>query len=346
MAAVDEMCDLGHWVLLWFHLTIILQLRRKKVKNSRLVLQKRRMEAGQVSMNWDDMRVFLQVARRNSLTAASKQLGLDPSTLGRRITRLEEKLSARLFARTPQGYDLTEAGQRLLDLAEQMEIAASAATAQVGGQSDTLSGTIRIGAPDGCANYVLPKVCSRISRENPDLDIQIVALPRVLNLSKREADIAVTVSPPTAGRMVVQRITNYALHLVAAQRYLDAHGPIETVEQISGHPVIGYIPDLIFDKELDYLSKVGKSVVPALASNSVSVQINLLNQAAGIGIAHDFTLKQFPDLVKILTEQVSLTRSFYLVRHQADTRVGRQNRFAKMLSEGIRSTVRELEHGV
>ncbi len=297
-------------------------------------------------MNWDDLRVFLSVARRNSLTAASKQLGLDPSTLGRRIARLEDKLSSQLFAKNPQGYDLTEAGQRLLLHAESMEIAATSAQDQTRGQSDTLSGTIRIGAPDGCANYVLPTVCAGILRDNPELDIQIVALPRVLNLSKREADIAVTVSPPTAGRLVVQRITSYALHLVAARQYLDHCVPIATLEQVRDHPVIGYIPDLIFDKELDYLSEIGKALVPALASNSVSVQINMLNQGAGIGIAHDFTLKQFPNLVKILPDKLSLKRNFYLVRHQADTKVGRQNRFAKLLSDGIRSTVRQLEQGV
>lgn len=297
-------------------------------------------------MNWDDVRVFLGVARRNSLTAAGKQLGLDPSTLGRRIARLEENLSSRLFAKTPQGYDLTEAGHRLMVYAEQMEMAATSVAEQAQDQSDQLSGTIRIGAPDGSANYVLPIVCTKIQREHPDLDIQIVALPRVLNLSKREADIAVTVSPPTAGRMVVQKITSYGLHLVGSKQYLEQYGPIDTLEQARTHPVIGYIPDLIFDKELDYLSELGKSLVPSLASNSVSVQINLLNQGGGIGIAHDFTLKQFPDLVKILPNEISLKRNFYLVRHEADIRVGRQNRFAKLLTDGIRSTVQQLEQEV
>lgn len=316
------------------------------MKYSRLVLHLCMIGLLEADMNWDDLRVFLNVARRNSLTAASKQLGQDASTLGRRISRLEDTLSSRLFAKTPQGYDLTEAGQRLLVYAERMEMAATSVQEQSQHHSDRLSGTIRIGAPDGCANYVLPAVCSKIRRDHPDLDIQIVALPRVLNLSKREADLAVTVSPPTAGRMVVQRITDYKLHLVAARQYLAKNKPISALDDVSDHPVIGYIPDLIFDKELDYLSEVGKALVPDLSSNSVSVQINLLNQGGGIGVAHDFTLKQFPNLVKILPDQISLTRSFYLVRHEADIKVGRQNRFAKVFSDGIRATVRQLEHGV
>lgn len=81
------------------------------------------------------------------------------------------------------------------------------------GPSDTLSGQIRIGAPDGSANYILPQVCAQICEEHPDLDIQILALPRVINLSRREADMAVTVSAPTAGQLLVQKLTDYKLHM-------------------------------------------------------------------------------------------------------------------------------------
>jgi len=142
----------------------------------------------------------------------------------------------------------------------------------------------------------LPEVCAEISRENPDLEIQIVAIPRVLNLSKREADMAVTVSPPQAGRLVVQKVTDYQLHLAATKAYITAHPDLRRFEQIKQHPIIGYIPDLIFDKELDYLSEFGLKPSPSLASNSVSVQINMINQGAGLGVVHDFAMPNFPDL--------------------------------------------------
>jgi DNA-binding transcriptional LysR family regulator len=71
-----------------------------------------------------------------------------------------------------------------------------------------LSGQIRLGAPDGVANFLLPQVCSAIVERNPDLDVQIVALPRLFNLSRREADMAITVSPPTAGRLTVQKVSD------------------------------------------------------------------------------------------------------------------------------------------
>ena len=94
---------------------------------------------------------------------------------------------------------------------------------------------------------------------------------------------------------------------------------------------------------MDYLSSVSKKVTPKIASNSVSVQVNLLNQGAGIGIVHDFVLKEFPKLKKILPDQISLERNFYLVRHEADIRVGRQKRFAERLTAELRETVRQLE---
>jgi DNA-binding transcriptional LysR family regulator len=292
--------------------------------------------------NWDDMRVFLVVAREESLSAAGRILKIDPATVGRRIARLETNLDATLFTKSQQGYVLTSAGERLLDHGLQAEEAMRAAAGAVVGSTKSLSGQIRIGAPDGSANYLLPQVCAKISDANPDLDIQILALPRIINLSRREADMALTVSAPTAGKLLVKRISDYKLHLVATQDYLERHGPIQTITDLKGHRLIGYIPDMIFDRELDYLNDIGVDRV-ALASNSVSVQLRQVTLGTGVCVAHDFTLPFHRNLRKILTDQVSLTRSFYLVRHQGDQRNERLNRFADALTQGIRDEVARLE---
>ncbi len=292
--------------------------------------------------NWDDMRVFLAVAREESLSAAGRLLKLDPATVGRRVARLEAALDAPLFARSQQGYVLTLAGERLLDHGMQAEEAMRAAAGTVVGATKSLSGQIRIGAPDGSANYLLPQVCAKISDANPDLDVQILALPRIINLSRREADMAISVSAPTAGQLLVQKVSDYRLHMVATQSYLDSHSPINSVADLKGHRMIGYIPDMIFDRELDYLNDIGIDRV-ALASNSVSVQLRQVSLGTGVCVAHDFTLPFHPGLKKILTDQISLTRSFYLVRHQGDQRNERLNRFAEALSRGIRDEVARLE---
>ena len=293
--------------------------------------------------NWDDLRLFLAVAREQSLSGAGKLLRLDPATLGRRVARLEKALQTALFVKSPQGYALTEEGVQLLEQAAGVEQAMRLATAGVAAQqSDGLSGQIRIGAPDGCANFLLPQVCARIAADNPGLDIQIVALPRVFNLSRREADMAIGVSAPTAGRLIVQKVTDYHLHLAASEAYLACHPPIRTAEDLKGHRLVGYIPDMIFDRELDYLSALGVSRVP-LASNSVSVQVQMIRQGGGVGVVHDFSLCAAPGVRRILTEEVNLTRAFYLIRHADDRRNPRLTRFAEHLGAGLRAEVARTE---
>ena len=292
-------------------------------------------------MDWDDLRVFLAVARGESLSAAGRGLKIDPATAGRRIARLEEAMGARLFIKGPQGYALSDEGARLMPHAEAAEAAFVAACEALSGP-EGLTGQIRVGAPDGAANYLLPQVLAQICDENPGLEVQVVALPRVFNLSRREADMAISVSAPSAGRLLVQKITDYRLHLAAMQSYLDAHPPIGTLSDLRDHRLIGYIPDMIFDKELDYMAELGVERVP-LASNSVSVQLNWVRSGAGVAIVHTFAIPSAPGMVRILPEAFSLTRAFWLIRHEDDRRSQRLGRFAALLIEGLRREVSRLE---
>lgn len=292
-------------------------------------------------MDWDDLRVFLAVARAESLSAAGRTLKIDPATVGRRIARLEEATGARLFAKGPQGYALSDEGTRLLAHAERAETVMAGASEALSGP-EGLSGLIRVGAPDGCANYVLPQVLAGICDDNPGLEVQIVALPRVFNLSKREADMAISVSAPTAGRLSVQKITDYHLSLAASKSYLARTGAIATREDLKGRRMVGYIPDMIFDKELDYMAELGAQGV-VLASNSVSVQFNWLRAGAGVAIVHAFAIPSAPEIVPVLKRDFSLVRSFWLIRHQDDRRSERLNRFAEALAQGVRREVARLE---
>lgn len=291
-------------------------------------------------MDWDDLRVFLAVARTESLSAAGRRLKLDPATVGRRIARLEEATQARLFSKSPQGYALTDEGTRLLAHAEQVERAVTGAEASLSGPKG-LTGLIRLGAPDGCANYLLPQVLTRIAAANPGLEVQLVALPRVFNLSKREADMAIGVSRPETGRLRVQKLTDYRLHLAAHRDYLADH-PVLGPHDLKNHSFVGYIPDLIFDKELDYLAEIGAPPV-TYSSNSISVQLNFLRQGAGLGVVHDFALPAAPELQRVLADQISLERAFWLIRHADDARVDRLNRFAEALVREARAEIARLE---
>ncbi|GAA5068718.1 LysR family transcriptional regulator [Roseibacterium beibuensis] len=294
--------------------------------------------------NWDDLRVFLATARAESLTGAGRDLRMDPATVGRRVARLEEGLGATLFAKSPQGYALTEAGQKLMTHAEAAEAALRAGTGEASGAGEGLSGTIRIGAPDGCANYLLPQVCARIAEAHPALDIQILALPRVVNLSRREADLAIAVSRPKTDRLRAEALSEYRLSLAASDDWIARHGAPTSPADLKGARMIGYIPDMIFDAELDYLSALGVAHVP-LASNSISVQLNLARAGAGLAVVHDFALPFAPELRRVLPGEVALTRTFWLVSH-AGPRDARLDRVARLLRDGMRAELARLEAAV
>ncbi|MGZ3215879.1 LysR family transcriptional regulator [Paracoccus sp. T5] len=292
-------------------------------------------------MDWDDLRIFLAVARAESLSAAGRRLAMDASTVGRRVARLEGAVGAALFLKTPQGYQLTAEGARLVAPAEAAEQAAAAAAEGVRADAG-LTGQLRIGAPDGCANYLLPQVARDLCEAHPGLEIQIVALPRVVNLTRREADMAIAVSPPDTGRLVVQRLTDYQLHLAGHEDYLARHHPLRDLADLQGHRMISYIPDMIFDRELDYLSATGVEIAQ-ISSNSVAVQMQAVRAGAGLGIVHDFAIPFAPGVRRVLADSIALRRSFWMIRHADDRASRRLTLLAEALARGIRAEVARLE---
>jgi DNA-binding transcriptional LysR family regulator len=129
---------------------------------------------------------------------------------------------------------------------------------------------------------------------------------------------------------------------LAADRAYLAQNPIRHPDDLANHRFVGYIPDMIFDKELDYLAEIS-APSPHLASNSVSVQLNFLRMGAGVGVVHDFALPAAPNLQRILPQTIALTRSFWLIRHASDARTARLSRFASALMRGVRSEMARLE---
>src|SRR3954454_1231589 len=203
------------------------------------------------AFDWDDLRFFLAVARSGRLTVAARRLEADHTTVSRRLLALETALKAKLFERKPQGYSLTEQGERLLAKAESMESQALAISAEVGGSDLALSGTVRVRAPDGFGTYFLAPELGALAERHPGLTLQLVALPRTFSLSKREADIAVTLEQPTEGRLVSRKLTDYRLRLYASRDYLDRHGPVTELADLSGKTLVTYVADLLYSPVLD-----------------------------------------------------------------------------------------------
>jgi len=292
-------------------------------------------------LNWDDYRFFLAVARTGKLSSAGQQLGVDHATVGRRVKALEESLKVHLFDRSPQGYSLTDEGQKLVTMAEGMETSAVAAQSEFSGEADSVSGVVRIGAPEGMATSILAEVAVRLCEQHPKLELQIVAMPRTFSLTKREADIAIAVSAPTSGRLKFRKITDYALHMYATNEYLASKPEIRELADLQRVRGIGYVSDLIYDKELDYIPLISSDAKPYLTSTSVHVQLEAALANGGLCVLHDFIARRYPQLVRVLPEEVSFTRTFWYIVHEDYAKLHRIRVVSDALIEYVRRRVKE-----
>lgn len=265
-------------------------------------------------MDWDNLRVFLAVARSGQFLRAGRQLRLDHATVARRINALESALSAKLFERGPAGCTLTASGSRLLESAERMESEMLQAQGVLTGSAMSFSGPVRIGAPDGIGTYYLLPRLARLLEEHPALQIELVPLPRTFSLAKREADLAITIDPPEDGRQHVVKLAENLLGLYASADYLRRHPAITETADLAAHRVVTYVPELLFTPSLDYLGEFGVPAGPRFECASVIGQLEAVRAGIGVGILHVFAAGQYDDLVRILPHKTVL-RTYWLTTH-------------------------------
>ncbi|MDB5484440.1 MAG: LysR family transcriptional regulator [Tardiphaga sp.] len=267
------------------------------------------------SPDWDDFRFVLAIARGGTVSAAARQLGVDHTTVIRRVDRLEHQLSAKLFDRRKTGYILTEPGHRVASSAEAMESTVVANQEMIGGSRAHLTGTVRIGAPDGFGSYFLASRLVKLADLYPALDLQLVATARLFSLSKREADIAITLAMPKEGRIIGRKLLDYSLGLYAAPAYLAQFPAIRSRDDLPAHRFVGYIEELLFTPELDYLPLVSPKISPKFRSANLIAQLNATLAGFGIAVLPRFMAAVHPELQPILADTITIRRSFWLLMH-------------------------------
>ena len=264
--------------------------------------------------DWSDYQAFLAIARAGQLARAARAAGVDATTIGRRLRRLETRLGATLFEQTREGQVLTEAGEALL--------------ASGGGDGEGISGTVRISVAEGFGSWVVAPRLGAFSARHPRLGLDLVASSGFLSPSKREADIAVLLSRPKAGPLVARKLADYALRLYANHAYLAEAGVPTTPEALTqGHRLIGYIPDLVYAPELRYLADIHPGLTAHIRSSSITAQARLIASGAGLGVLPCFIGDSDPALVPVLGER-RILRTFWLVTHK-DTQGLARVRLAK-----------------
>ncbi|MEC7118648.1 MAG: LysR family transcriptional regulator [Pseudomonadota bacterium] len=264
-------------------------------------------------MNWDHLRYFLQVARSGRLLHAAEKLGVEHTTVARRISQLEQQLGQTLFIRARQGYQLTESGRQLLIQAERMEDASVWIEQQIGNTDNGMKGLVRVAATEGYATSFLAQHLSNLAIQHTDLSIDLLAMPRLLNLSRREADILITIERPPQGALVITKLTDYALHLYATPDYLATHAPIAQINDLKNHTFISYIDDQLISPSLNYLHEVCQPERIALRSTSLSIQQQAALAGLGIAILPAFMAVQQPTLQVILPQQIRIMRTFWML---------------------------------
>ncbi len=267
------------------------------------------------SFNWNDLQFLLAVARARTVSHAAKTLGVDHATVIRRLDQLERALGAKLFQRNPRGYNLTQPGERLLASAQAIENEALKAASEVAGSDPAISGTVRISSLEGFGNFFLAGRLPRFAAAHRDLSIELIAIQQIVALSRRDADVAITLQPQSSGRFVSEPLTDYLLYVYGTRAFLERAPKITSRADLQSHAFAGYIDDLVFMRDLDYLDEIGYSRRPRLQSSSLHAQMEASLAGFGLCVLPAFIAARHNALVPVLPEQVFLQRRYWLVTH-------------------------------
>ena len=230
-------------------------------------------------MDWNDLRVFLAIARTGSLGAAARQLGVSHPTVGRRLNVLEQASGQTFFRRVAHGLVLTDSGEKILHLAQEMERSALAIERHVAGNSDQPEGLLRISSADWFACYVLAPVLAELTRRHPLIVPELIAGHRLFDLSRRDADIAFRIVPFTEPDIVQRRLTTlpYGLYTAANQPFTpSAEG--DNVGLILMNTAQAHYPDSL------WLQRLYPGARTVFTSSSRTVQAQMCSRGLGVAV--------------------------------------------------------------
>ncbi|GAN63045.1 LysR family transcriptional regulator [Acetobacter indonesiensis NRIC 0313] len=287
------------------------------------------------SLDWRNLQFFLAVARSGSLSEAGRLLGVDHATVGRHIVSLESSVGKTLFERHLRGYALTRYGQDLLTTAEAMDREATL-VAQATSPAFGLTGIVRINALEGFANFFLASRIGPLLADNPALTVEILTIQQIVALSRRQADIAITVTPSDDDRFVCEKLTPYHLCVYATRAYLEREKTIKKPDDFSSHLFAGYVDEMIFMRELDYLGDLGVSrKMVRIQNSSVQAQMEAACSGLCMAVLPTFVAATRPELVPVLPQQIRLERHYWLITRADEQKTPRVDRVCDFIREEV-----------
>ena len=260
----------------------------------------------------NDLLVLLAVSRTSKFTTAAHNLGLTHSTVSRRIAALEKSLGGRVLARSDDGWELTDLGERAVAVAEQMETAV-AELESPGQGPETVSGVVRMTATDGFSAYVASPAVAKLRRRHPGLSVEIVTVTRQALQQRSGLDIEVVVGEPRVHRAEAVELGDYELGLYASRDYLAANGTPASVEEVSDHRLVYFVDSMLQVDDLDAPRRLFPEMKDALTSTNVFVHVEATRAGAGIGFLPCFMADRHPDLVRLFPDSVAERLPYWMV---------------------------------
>ncbi len=266
--------------------------------------------------NWEWYRTFLRVLETGSLSAAGRTMGLTQPTVGRHIDSLETALGLKLFTRTFDGFAPTDAALELLPYAAGLATTAAALRRVASSHGSGVRGTVRLTASEVIGVEVLPPILAALRREHPKLIIELVLSNKVDDLLHREADIAVRMFRPSQDALVAKRVGGVEVGLHAHERYLTEHGVPKSMDELSGHAIIGFDHENAFIRKLQDQFPAFSRAAFAFRADSDLVHLAAIRAGFGIGICQSALAARDEAIVRVLKTKFSLTMDTWIAMHE------------------------------
>jgi DNA-binding transcriptional LysR family regulator len=293
---------------------------------------------------WDDVRFFLAVARTGSLSGAARALGVGHVTVGRRVALLEKRLGVTLLNRTPDGFSTTSAGQAILRQCTEMESAARNLERIAAGRDSLVTGSVRLTATEALADQVIVPAIAALRQAHPDLQVDLVASVRSLDIARREADAAVRLARPTAPELVCRKLGEVGFSLYASRHYLSKYGVPKRGQGLAGYDLITFTGAPSATSPFF----MGESLQGArVAARCDSPLIQLKAAASDVGIAElaCFIGDASPDVVRIWPDEPPAIRPVWLIVHQDLRRSARIKVVSSAIADAFRRQSGLLRNG-
>ncbi|WP_395446432.1 LysR family transcriptional regulator (plasmid) [Aminobacter sp. UC22_36] len=288
--------------------------------------------------DWNELRLVLSVARAGSLTAAAGLLGIDHSTVFRRLNALEQRLAVRVFERLPGGtYQLTPAGERMAAAAERMEDEALALARDIAGADGRLSGRLRVTSSETLAYSRLTGHLAAFRQAHPGIVVELAIENRVLSLSRREADVALRPIRPKEGDLWGRKLAGVAWTFFASPAYVDANGgAIEGPDDLGRHALVGWEETAGGIMAADWLDRNVAGERFVYRTNSLVNQAIAARAGIGLALLPCYLGDGEPGLARALAEPLQeLAGELWIVTHSDLKATARIRAFFDVVGEGL-----------